>query len=82
MEKCHMLRRKILSLSNLSLLESETIFSQKNYFRKKKINHCYGFMAGNFQVICGSTVSENCHSLASTETPDLLLSLIQLKNIN
>ena len=54
-----MLQRKILSLSNLSLFESETIFSQKKYFRKKKINYCYGFMPSNFQVICGSMVGKN-----------------------
>ena len=28
-EKCQMLQRKILSFSNLSLFESETIFSRK-----------------------------------------------------
>ena len=55
-----MLQRKILSLSNIS---------QKNYFRKKKINYCYGFMPGDFQVICGSMVSKNCQLPASTETP-------------
>ena len=41
----------------------------KNYFRKKKTNYWYGFMPGNFQVICGSMVGKNCWSLASTETP-------------
>ena len=29
----------------------------------------YGFMPGDFQVICGSMVSENRRSPASTETP-------------
>ena len=43
----------------------------KNYFRKKKINYCYGFMPGDFQVICGSVVGENLRSPVSTETPDL-----------
>ena len=61
-----MLRRKILSLSDLSLFESETIF---HYFRKKKVNYCYGFMPSDFQLICGSVVAENCWLLASTETP-------------
>ena len=41
----------------------------KKYFRKKKINYCYGFMPGDFQVICGSMVGENRRSPASTETP-------------
>ena len=35
MEKCQMLRRKMLSLANLSLLESETIFSRKIISEKK-----------------------------------------------
>ena len=35
-EKCQMLRRKILSLSNLSLFESKTIFSQKIISGRKK----------------------------------------------
>ena len=43
-------------------------FFMKNY-RKKKINYCYGFMLGNFQVICGSMVGKHCCSPASTETP-------------
>ena len=75
MEKCQMLWRKILSLSN-SHYQSETTFSQKNYFRKKKINYCYGFMPGDFQVICGSMVGENCRSPASSETPVQLFMLI------
>ena len=56
-----MLRRKILQLSDLSLLDSETI-------RKKNINYCYGFMPDDFQVICSSMVDENCRSLATIET--------------
>ena len=36
MEICQMLQRKILSLSNLSLFEKETIFSQKIISEKKK----------------------------------------------
>ena len=36
MEKCSMLWRKILSLSNLSLFESETIFSWKINSERKK----------------------------------------------
>ena len=37
MEQCQMLRRKILSLSNLSLFESETNFSRKIIIERKKI---------------------------------------------
>ena len=37
MEKCQLLRRKILSLSNISLFESETIFSRKVISDKKVI---------------------------------------------
>ena len=62
-----MLQRKILSLSNLSLFESKTIFSQK-IISKRKNNHCHGFMPGNFHVICGSMFGKNRQSLASTET--------------
>ena len=63
-----MLRRKILSLSNLSLFESKTIFSRKIISERKK-DYCHGFMPGDFQVICGSMVGENRRSPASTETP-------------
>ena len=63
--------KKILSLSNLSLFESETIFSQKIISERKK-NYCYGFMPGDFQVICGSMVGENRRSPASTRTPDII----------
>ena len=48
----------------------------KNYFRKKKINYYYGFMSGDFQVICGSMFGENRRSPASTETPVQLFMLI------
>ena len=34
--KCQMLRKKILSLSNLSLLKSETSFSQQIISERKK----------------------------------------------
>ena len=64
-----MLQRSILSLSNLSLFESETIFSRKIISERKKINYCYGLMPSNFQVICGSLVGKNRRSPASTETP-------------
>ena len=49
-----MLQRKILSLSNLSLIESETIFSRKIILEKRLVIYCFGFMPGDFQVICGS----------------------------
>ena len=64
-----MLQGKILSLSNLSLFESKTIFSWKIISEKKKKNYCGGFMPGDFQVICDSMVAENHQSSASTENP-------------
>ena len=36
MEKCQTLRRKMLSLSNLSLFESQTIFLRKIISERKK----------------------------------------------
>ena len=42
----------------------------ENYFRKKKINYCYGLMPSVFQVICVSMVGKNSWSPASTETPE------------
>ena len=41
----------------------------KTLFQKEKMN-CYGFMPGDFQVICVSMVGKNRQSPASTETPD------------
>ena len=61
-----MLRRKILSLKNLSLIENETIWKMTI-----SINYCYGFMPGDFQIICGSMVGANHWSPASTKTPGL-----------
>ena len=62
-----MLQRKILSLSNLSLFESKTIFSRK-IISKRKNSYCHGFMTGNFHIICGSMCGKNRQSPASTET--------------
>ena len=39
----------------------------KKLFQKEKNK----FLCGNFQVICGSMVSKNHWSPASTETPDM-----------
>ena len=55
-----MLWRKILPLSNLSLFESETIFSWKIISEREKYN---------FHVICGSMVDKNRCLPASAETP-------------
>ena len=60
-----MLRGKSLS-SNLSLFESETIFSRK-IISEKKINY-YGFMPGDFQVIWGWMIGESRPSPTLTET--------------
>ena len=38
-------------------------------FQGEKMNYSYGFMPGNFQVICGSLIGENGWSLTSSETP-------------
>ena len=59
---------------NLTIIKSNIVWKwnhlfMKNYFRRKKIN-CYGFMPGDFQVICGSMVGENCRSPASIETSE------------
>ena len=40
------------------------------YYGKTKVNHCYEFMPGDIQVICGSLVGENRRSPASTGTPE------------
>ena len=72
-----MLRRKILSSSNLWLFKSETIFSQ-NIISERK-NYCYGFMPGDFQIICGSMVGENRRSPASTETPAQIVSRLAVE---
>ena len=59
-----MLQRKILSLSNLSLFEKETIFSQKIISEKKKII---------VMDLCPATFrSFVVQCLTSTETPDCL----------
>ena len=49
-----MLRKKVLLLSNLSLFVLS--FDEKLFQKEKKI--CYGFMPGDFQIICGSVVGE------------------------
>ena len=43
--------------------------TKKNVIIKKKLNYCYGFIPGNFQVICGSVVNKNCQLPDSTKTP-------------
>ena len=60
--------KKNLIIRSVIVWKWNNLFT-KNYFRKKKVNYCYGFMSSNFQVICGSVVAENCWLLASTETP-------------
>ena len=60
--------KKNLIIIKLSLSKWNHLFTKK-LFQKEKINYCYGFMPGNFQVICGSMVDKNRQSPASTETP-------------
>ena len=49
----------IIKSINLSIIQKEKKF-------------CYGFMPGDFQVICVSMVGENRWSPALTETPGML----------
>ena len=71
--KCY--EEKLIIIKSIIVWKWNHLFT-KNYFRKKKINYCYGFMPGDFQVICGSMVGENCRSPASSETPVQLFMLI------
>ena len=66
-----MLQRKILSLSNLSLFESETIFSRK-IISERKAKLLLWIYDRRLQVICGSITGENHRSPVSTETPEYL----------
>ena len=47
-------------------------FHEKLFQKKKKKNYCYGFVPGDFHVICGSMVGENRRSRVSTETPGFI----------
>ena len=51
-------------------------------FQKEKLNYCYEFMSGDFQVICGSMVRENGQLPVSTETPALIIIYIFIQVIN
>ena len=66
-----MLQRKILSLSNLSLFESETIFWRK-IISERKAKLLLWIYARRLQVICGSIIGENRRSPISTEPPEYL----------
>ena len=61
-------KKNLIIIKSIIVWKWNHVF-MKNYFRKKKINYCYGFMPGDFQVICSSMVGENRRSPASTETP-------------
>ena len=61
-------KKNLIIIKSIIVWKWNHLFT-KNYFRKKKID-CYGFMPGNFQVICGSLVDENCWSPVLTETSD------------
>ena len=63
-------KKNLIIIKSIIVWKWNHLFT-KNYFNKKKINYCYGFMSGDFQVICGSMVGENRRSPASTETPAL-----------
>ena len=68
-------KKNLIIIKSIIVWKWNHLFT-KNYFRKKKINYYYGFMSGDFQVICGSMFGENCRSPASTETPVQLFMLI------
>ena len=67
-EMPNVLKKNLIIIKSIIVSKWNHFFT-KNYFRKKKINFCYGFMPSDFQVICGSMVCKNCWLLASTETP-------------
>ena len=74
---CYYGKMQSITKNNLIIIKSIIVWKwnrlfTKNYFRKKKINYCYGFMTSNFQIICGLMVSTNRQSPASTETPEKL----------
>ena len=53
---------------NLIIIKSIIVWKWNHLFMK---NYCYGFMPGNFQVICGSMFSKNRRLLASAETSEI-----------
>ena len=61
-------KKNLIIIKSIIVWKWNHLFT-KSYFKKKKINYCYGFMPGDFQVICGSMVGENRRSPYSSETP-------------
>ena len=62
----NVMKKNLIIIKSIIVWKWNHLFA-KNYFRKKKINYCYGFMRSNFQVICGSMVGKNYWLPASTE---------------
>ena len=62
-------KKNLIIMKSIIVWKWNHLFT-KNYFRKKKINYCYGFMPGDSQIICFSMVGENRRSPVSTETPE------------
>ena len=74
-------KKNLIIIKSIIVWKWKHLF-MKNYLRKKKINYCYGFMPGDFQVVCGSMIGENRRSLASTETPVCSAILNNKESIN
>ena len=66
-EMSNVRKKNLIIIKSIIIWKWNHLFT-KNYFRKKKINYCYGFMPSDFQVINGSMLSENRRSPTSTET--------------
>ena len=73
-EMPYVMKKNLIIIKSIIVWKWNHLF-MKNYFRKKKMNYWYGFMPGNFQVICGSLVGENHWLPTLTETPEFVESL-------
>ena len=67
-EMLNVTKKNLIIIKSIIVWKWNHLF-MKNYFWKKKINYCYGFIPGDFQFICCSMVGKNCWSQASTKTP-------------
>ena len=52
------MKKNLIIIKSIIVWKWNHLFT-KNYFWKKKINYCYGFIPGDFQVICCSKVGKN-----------------------
>ena len=67
-EMPNVMKKNLIIIKSIIVWKCSNPFT-KNYFRKEKINYCYGFISSDFQGICGSMVSKNRQLSASIETP-------------